>query len=334
MTDDPTRRAFLKVTTATALVSVLPAIAACVGRSGAAVSGQASGAVASAPPPPVASSPPVSEEAARDAGAIPSEPVNPKKLRVVSVPTAVEGNVLPLLIADFEKASGLEVTLEATDEPFEVARAGKADIAVSHYGHRHVEEFVLDGLGEWPRTLFSNQMALIGPPSDPAKVRGLLDAVEAFRRIAAKKAAFVLNASDGGRYLADVLWHAAGRPNKDGWFVDEGLKNAEVVRFAATKRAYTLWGLTPFVRTDKEAHVDLEPLVLADPLLQRILVSTIVKSSRLPGANSVAAHAFQTHLLAPATQATIRDVRYPGATRALWVPAGRHNRTGVLIRGE
>jgi hypothetical protein len=71
---------------------------------------------------------------------------------------------------------------------------------------------VLDGNGEWPRTLFSNQMALLGPANDPAKVRGLEDVVEAFRRIAATKSPFVLNDIDGVRYLCDVIWNAAGRP--------------------------------------------------------------------------------------------------------------------------
>ncbi len=45
------------------------------------------------------------------------------------------------------------------------ARAGKVDLAISHYGHREAEQFILDGLGEWPRTIFSNQVALVGPPS-------------------------------------------------------------------------------------------------------------------------------------------------------------------------
>src|SRR6185503_20957156 len=103
-----------------------------------------------------------------------------------------EGALLPELVADFQKRSGLTVELWATDDVYGQARAGKVDLAISHYGHRDAEQFVMDGFGEWPRTLFSNQMALLGPKNDPAKVRGLDDVAEAFRRIAQAKAPFVL----------------------------------------------------------------------------------------------------------------------------------------------
>jgi hypothetical protein len=69
------------------------------------------------------------------------------------------------------------------------------------------------------------------------------------------------------------------------------------------------------------------PLVLADPLLQRLLVSVVV---RAPGCNQDGARALQSHLLAPATQARIRATRYPTDERVCWMPAGRHNRTAVL----
>ena len=66
---------------------------------------------------------------------------------------------------------------------------------------------------------------------------------------------------------------------------------------------YSLWGLTPFLRTHRQVSLQLEPLVLADPLLQRLLVSVVV---RMPGCNQDGARALQRHLLAPATQARIR----------------------------
>lgn len=332
MKKDTTRRGFLRLTGAGAIASVLPAVAACATRP-AAPAGAPPG-----PPPGGPLMPPASEPcvAAVDAGATAAdaalavrEPIEPKKVRIVSVPTAVEGNLLATLVADFQKSTGLEVTIESTEGPFQVARDGKADLVVSHYGHRNLEEFVLDGLGEWPRTIFSNQMALVGPPSDPAKVRGLGDIVEAFKRIAAKKSPFLLNGSDGGHYLVDVIWNAAGRPNKTGWFFDDGLKKEASVKLVEARHAYSIWGLTPFMRTEKEGHLDLEPLVLADPLLQRVLVCTIVKDTKVPGVNAAAAKALQTYLLSAVTQAKIHETRHEG-THAMWTPAGRHNRSNFL----
>jgi hypothetical protein len=61
-----------------------------------------------------------------------------------------------------------------------------------------------------------------------------------------------------------------------------------------------------------------------------MLVSIIVKESKTAGVNTAGALALQTYLLSPATQARIREVRYPGAEGVQWVPGARHNRTAIL----
>jgi tungstate transport system substrate-binding protein len=256
---------------------------------------------------------------------VPVVPVaNPGVVRIASVPTAVEGRVLPELVA----SAAVRTEITANPDAYDAARAGHADLVISHYGHRDAEKFVLDGLGEWPRTVFSNQMALVGPPSDPAKIRGLLDAAEAFQRIAESKSPFVVNDLDGVRYLVEILWHAIGKPARDGWLIDDKSQRESAMRLASQRNGYTLWGLTPFLRTHKRGDLKLEPLVLADPLLQRLLVSVVVT---VPGANVEGARAIQAHLLAPSTQARIRTTRYPtDEPTVCWVPAGRHNRTAVL----
>jgi len=99
------------------------------------------------------------------------------------------------------------------------------------------------------------------------------------------------------------------------------------MQVASRLGAYSLWGLTPFLRAHQQMSLALEPLVLADPLFQRLMVTVVVK---MPGVNADGAHALQRHLLEPATQAKIRSTRYPTADRVTWQAAGRHNRTAVL----
>ncbi len=261
-------------------------------------------------------------------------PIEPDVVRIASVKTAVDGDLLPRLIDRFQHESRYRVRVTTGERVYDVARSGDADLVVSHYGHRDAEAFVLEGLGEWPRTIFSNQMALVGPPTDPANVRGLDDVGEAFRRIADTRSKFVSNDIDGVRYLTEVVWHLAGEPERaSSWWLDErASKNAAVIR-ASQLGAYTFWGLTPFLRLAGSESLALEPLVLADPLLQRILVSILVKPSGTCRVNHDGALAFQSYLLAPRTQAAIRSIHYPGKTVVGWVPAGRHNRTGALPQG-
>jgi tungstate transport system substrate-binding protein len=263
---------------------------------------------------------------------IASPPADPALVRVASVKTAVEGSLLPKLAAMFEQTSSYRVHVETGVQVYDLARAGKADVVVSHYGHKDAEQFVLDGLGEFPRTICSNQMALIGPKTDPAGVRGLADMGEAIRRIAAAKAPFFVNDLDGVRYLFEIAWHAAGKPDRTGWFLNEHISKDAAVTRASQLAAYTLWGLTPFMREEHQVEkgVPLEPLVLGDPLLQRMLVTIVVRPDRVARANHAGALAFQTFLLEPATQAAMRTIHYSDEHSVTWVPGGRHNRTAVL----
>ena len=258
-------------------------------------------------------------------------PAEPGIVRIASVKTAVDGDLLPALVSMFEHGASYRARVTTGEKVYDVARAGEADLVISHYGHRDAEAFVMDGCGEWPRTIFSNQMALLGPPSDPAGIRGLDDAGEAFRRIAATHSKFMTNDIDGVHYLSEVLWHAAGEPARTGgWWIDErASKDAAIVR-ASELGAYTFWGLTPFIKLGAHQTLALEPLVLADPLLQRILVSIVVKPASTRAANVAGALAFQEFLLSPKTQAAIRTIHYPSKIVVGWVPAGRHNRTAVL----
>ena len=257
-------------------------------------------------------------------------PEEPTIVRVASVKTAVEGQVLPELIKQFERGRNLRVRLTTGTAVYDLARAGKIDLIISHYGHHDAEAFVLDGNGEWPRTIFSNQMALVGPPSDPAGIRGLADVVLAFQRIAETRSKYLLNDIDGVRYLTEILWNAAGRPPREPWLIDGHSSKDGAIKQAAELGAYCLWGLTPFLRVESAKQLALEPLVLADPLLQRMLVSIIVKPGAGRRINTAGATAFQAFLLEPATQATIRTIHYPGPQRVAWMPAGRHNRTAIL----
>lgn len=255
----------------------------------------------------------------------------PSTVRLASVPTAVDGGLLPVLLADFEKSSGRKVELiVGTKDVYALAREGGCDLILSHYGHKQAEAFVQSGFGEFPRTVFSNQSAILGPLSDPAGIRGMGDAFEAFARIAKARLPFVVNDLFGQRYVADILWNAAGAPNRDGWWIDPKQNREDVLSLAAEKKAYTLWGLTPFAKAQKTTQRALEPLVYSDPILQRLMVTIIVMREKIPTANYDGAHALQSYLLEPSTQAKMHATKYPGLEHSAWTPAGRHNRYAIL----
>ena len=245
------------------------------------------------------------------------------RLALVNVPDELLRPLLPY----FQTQTGLRAEIVYTgNDPFGVGRAGKADLVISHYGHEGVKPFVTAGYGLWPQMVFANQMALLGPPSDPAHVRGLTDAVEAFRRIAASKSPFIVNNGAGAKYLEQILWTSAGIHEMGSWYLDLKSEGRRVAQDAAQKGAYVLWGLPPFLRLKRLGTINLTPLVVGDPILQRIMVSIIVNPGKVAGVNVEGARAFQDFLLSPETQARIRAFRYPDFDQQAWWPAGRNNR--------
>ncbi len=254
-----------------------------------------------------------------------SADTDPKTVRLAVVNTPQFSGLIDALIKDFEAASGYHVDVYSGNDVYERARNGMADIVISHYGKGPVERFVLDGYGSWPRTVFANQAAIIGPKSDPAHIRGMTSAVEAFAQIAKTKSPFIANDLPGVKYLTSVLWEQAGEPDKTGWFLETGVSKGQAVNAADEKQGYVIFGAFPFLRWKSKHTSEMEIMVAADPLLQRVMASIVVNSAKVPGVNTAGAIALQDFLLQPKTQASIAKFRSPGSDVQLWWPAGRHN---------
>ena len=248
------------------------------------------------------------------------------RVAVVNTPDVL----LDELIPTFERITGYDVTLEIGEDAFDVARAGRADLVIAHYGHADTRAFMDEGLGRWPRMVFSNQAALVGPSTDPAGIRGLTDAATAIARIAERGGEFLVNNAPTERYLADMLWRTAGSPAKNRWQVDLQLRDQTAIDMAAQRGAYSLWGIVPFMRFLEQRRQQgrpgaMEALVLRDPLFQRVMVSIVVNPSRIRGVDEAGAAAFERYLFDPSTQARIRQFRHHGLTEQTWWPAGRNN---------
>ncbi|MCB1957077.1 MAG: substrate-binding domain-containing protein [Rhodocyclaceae bacterium] len=248
-------------------------------------------------------------------------------VRVAVVNTPHFSGLMTMLLAEFERATGRKTTLYGGSDVFDRAIDDKADIVIAHLGKPGMEAFVMGGHGRWPRTVFSNEVAIIGPPDDPAGVRGMSDAAAALKKIAASGSPFIANQLPGVSYLTDILLATGGHLEKGKWYVDEGVAKGQALRLASDRKGYVIFGALPFLRIQSRHGLALTLLVTADPILQRVMASTVVNPEKHPQAQVAGATALQDFLLLPATQALIASYRSPGSTEQLWWPAGRHNET-------
>lgn len=253
------------------------------------------------------------------------EPDPSQTLRLAIVNTPAYSGLIEFLVSDFKHISGLDVEVTHSSDVFSIARSGKADIVIAHYGKADLEEFVLDGYGQWPAMVFSNQAALIGPKQDPAQVKGLQSVAEGFTRIANSQSTFIASPQPGVEYLTDMIWYMAGSPDKASWFIPADKATNQVAQLAEQQQAYFIWGAIPFLKYKQEKGSSLEILLSNDSLLQRVMCSIVVNPNTISGANYLGADAFQAYLLRPETQAKIAAFKTNGSDEQLWWPAGRNN---------
>lgn len=268
------------------------------------------------------------------AGGLPATPdadaASPQRdrpvVRVLTVGAVNTGGLFDRLVADFERRTGYPVEVSVGGPNiYDQARAGEADIVLTHWGFVELERFVGDGLGKWPTTVLANSLTILVPPDDPAGVGDVNDPVEAFRLIAESESPFVVNDLGETRYVTETLWHAAGRPDKGEWYLDLGLSGRAAIDEAAERGGYTIWGLHPFLQVQNSPQpVDLEAVLFDDSLLQRIIAAVVVEP-RL-SRNFRGARALERYLAHPATQGDIRRFRHPDfPDRPIFWPAGNQN---------
>jgi tungstate transport system substrate-binding protein len=151
------------------------------------------------------------------------------------------GHLLPI----FEKKTGIQVRVVAlgTGQALDLARRGDADVVFVH-ARSAEEKFLAEGHGVKRFPVMYNDFVLIGPKSDPAKVAGGRDIVEALKKIQAAQAPFVSRGDRSGTHMAELdLWKASGIDldrAKGPWYRDTGQGMGPALNTAASMNAYLL----------------------------------------------------------------------------------------------
>jgi tungstate transport system substrate-binding protein len=204
----------------------------------------------------------------------------------------------------FEARTGYKVQVVATGpRPIcaKALREGKVDLLTMHSGDI-TTDLVADGYGVNMRPWTHNDLVIVGPGNDPARVRGLHDGVEAFRRIATAKANFVDFQGVGSREMCNTLWKKAGiRPQGDWYLKDESVTPEGILEFAAGKNAYVVVGRMP-VLFEKMKSGGLEILVDNDPVMRRPYLVMEANPRRFPHTNVAGAKALSDFLLSDTVQ--------------------------------
>jgi len=164
-------------------------------------------------------------------------------------------HILPL----FKKASGIDVRVVAlgTGQALDTARRGDADLVLVHDPDAE-QKFIDEGHGINRHEIAWNDFIIVGPESDPAKVKGDKDVIAAFKKIWNAGQPFVSRGDKSGTdALEKRLWKAADLdPTKAGaWYKDIGGGMGAALNTAAAMDAYTLADRGTWLSFQNRAHL-------------------------------------------------------------------------------
>ncbi len=241
--------------------------------------------------------------------AAPSEQAAPTRKDVILATTTStqDSGLLDVLIPLFEKKTGYFVKTIAvgSGQALAMGQKGEADVLLSHSPSAE-EQFMAGGWGVNRRLVMHNDFIVVGPPSDPAGIKGMKSAVEAFRRIAARQALFFSRDDSSGTDAKEkTIWKASGiDPQGKKWRRQTGLGMGQTLQITSEKQGYTLSDRGTFLAMKK--GLDLALLVEGGKDLLNIYHVIEVNPAKWPKVNAAGARAFSDFMVAPKTQNVIK----------------------------
>lgn len=188
-----------------------------------------------------------SDDAGRETAA------EPERVLLVTTTTVEASGLLEELVSAYHGAQDhyrLSVTAVGSGAALALGRRGDADLLVTHDPIGEAA-FMDGGYGAEQGPLMRNEFIVVGPPEDPAAVRGTTELAEALDRIAEAERRFVSRGDESGTHRRErQLWSRVGRApweTRPSWYIESGSGMDETLRIADQRDAYALSGRSTFL---------------------------------------------------------------------------------------
>lgn len=229
----------------------------------------------------------------------------PKSIILATTTSTQDSGLLDVLVPMFEKESGFKVkTISVgSGQAMKMGEKGEADVLLVHSPEAE-KKFMADGFGVTRRLVMHNDFIILGPASDPAKIKGA-KAAEAMKRIAQANSLFASRGDNSGTHAKEKgLWKGAGvNPEGQKWYQQTGLGMGQTLNVAAEKKGYVLTDRATYLALRK--NLGMEILVEGDGKLLNIYHVIELNPARSPKINIPGGKAFADFMVAKKTQDVI-----------------------------
>jgi tungstate transport system substrate-binding protein len=236
----------------------------------------------------------------------PTVPANPNLILATTTSTQDSG-LLDVLVPLFQEQTGFTVQTVAvgSGQAMQMGTDCNADVLLVHSPAAE-QTFMDAGSGKERELVMHNDFIIVGPPADPAGIKGM-KAADAFKAIAAAEAPFVARADKSGTSTKELgIWKSAGidpATTKPAWYLETGQGMGASLTIASEKGAYTLADRATYLANKDKLQLDI--LAEGEKALLNIYHVITVNPDKCAKVNYDGATAFKDFMLAPETQAVI-----------------------------
>ncbi len=245
----------------------------------------------------------------------PSVHAQDKAIVMASTTSTEQSGLFGHLLPAFKAASGIDVRVVAvgTGQALDTGRRGDADIVFVHDTVAE-EKFVAEGFSVKRMPVMYNDFVLVGPASDPAKVKGN-DIAAALKKLATTPtASFISRGDKSGTHAAELrLWKNAGidlAAAKPAGYKECGCGMGPALNMGSSTNAYVLTDRGTWLSFKNRG--ELTVIVEGDKSLFNQYGVMVVNPAKHPHVKAALAQSFADWVTSSAGQASIAAYKIGG----------------------
>jgi len=254
-------------------------------------------------------------------------------LKIATTTSLYDTGLLDAVEDFYENKTGVDllITSQGTGKAIEIGKTGDVDILLVHSPSQE-KAFMDAGYGVNQRCIAYNYFLIVGPESDPAKIKEMTPEAGFGKLITLGKnstagVAFASRGDNSGTHSAEkAIWKAAKLnytadvQNSGTWYIEAGKGMGETLTLASEKGAYTLTDEGTFLAYKKQQDIKLVPIIDEGATLLNRYSIMAINSTLHPNVNSVEANRFINWIISDEGKQFIGDYGVETYGKSLFTP--------------